>query len=117
MRTRHASPARKTARAPAPRGAAAVIPERPGPVDETPEIVSHPDGWYWIAPDRHQQFGPFESYESARADRDAWDEEAPAPGPTLREAEDEIGIASWIDPGTGEPAEGASPPHLDTEER
>ena len=70
MRTRHASPARKTARAPAPRGAAAAIPERPGPVDETPEIVSHPDGWYWIAPDRHQQFGPFESYESARADRD-----------------------------------------------
>lgn len=108
---RHADPGR------APQGAAAVIPERAGSVDETPPIVSHPDGWYWIAPDGRQQFGPFETYELARVDRDAWDEESPAPGETLQEAEDEIGISSWIDPETGEPAEGASPPHLDTSER
>lgn len=117
MRPRHVPPAPKPAEAPAPRGAAAVIAERPGPVDETPPIVSHPDGWYWVAPDGHQQFGPFETYEHARADRDAWDEEALTPGATLQEAEDDIGIASWIDPETGEPAEGASPPHLDAEER
>jgi hypothetical protein len=107
----------KPAGPPAPRGAAAAIPERAGPADETPPIVSHPDGWYWIAPDGHQQFGPFETYEHARADRDAWDEEAPTPGATLQEAEEEIGIASWIDPQTGEPAEGTSPPHLDAEDR
>lgn len=102
---------------PAPRGAAAVIAERAVGMDEVPAIVSHPDGWYWLASDGHQQFGPFETYELARADRDAWDEESPTPGETLQEAEDEIGIASWIDPETGEPAEGGSPPHLDIDER
>lgn len=42
---------------------------------------------------------------------DAVDEDAPEPGEGLREAESEIGIADWIDPDTGEPAEGPSPPH------
>jgi hypothetical protein len=37
------------------------------------------------------------------------------PGETLREAEDEVGINQWIDPETGEPAEGQSPPHLEQE--
>lgn len=32
---------------------------------------------------------------------------------TLPELEREIGIADWIDPQTGEPAEGQSPPHLE----
>lgn len=105
------------ARPPAARGAAAAIPERAASSEDTPPIVSHPDGWYWIALDGHQQFGPFETYELARADRDAGEEQAPSPGQTLQEAEDEIGIATWIDPETGEPAEGRSPPHLDTEAR
>ena len=30
-------------------------------------------------------------------------------------AESELGIPDWIDPETGEPAEGLSPPHLDKE--
>lgn len=34
---------------------------------------------------------------------------------TLPEMEREIGMADWIDPETGEPAEGLSPPHLDAE--
>ncbi len=34
---------------------------------------------------------------------------------TLPEMEREIGIADWLDPETGEPAEGQSPPHLDAE--
>ena len=34
---------------------------------------------------------------------------------TLPELEAAIGIADWIDPETGEPAEGQSPPHLDPE--
>jgi len=33
----------------------------------------------------------------------------------LHEAESDIGIADWIDPQTGEPAEGQSPPHLEEE--
>jgi hypothetical protein len=34
---------------------------------------------------------------------------------TIQELEREIGIADWIDPETGEPAEGQSPPHLNDE--
>lgn len=81
-------------------------PESPG------EIVARPDGYHWIAPDGRQEFGPFETLEQALSYRDALDEEAPAPGETLEEAEAEIGIADWIDPQTGEPAEGGCPPRL-----
>ncbi|MCC6853357.1 MAG: hypothetical protein GX886_09850 [Comamonadaceae bacterium] len=78
-------------------------------------IVEHPDGFYWVAPGGRQQFGPFASAEQARADRDLANEEAPAPGASLREAEDEIGISDWIDPDTGEPAEGRTPPRLSSD--
>jgi hypothetical protein len=76
------------------------------------EIVARPDGYHWIAPDGRQEFGPFDSLELAQAARDAGDEAMPEPGETLQEAEAEIGVAGWIDPETGEPAEGACPPHL-----
>jgi hypothetical protein len=76
-------------------------------------VVQHPDGWYWIAPGGKGEFGPFTSAEEARADRDGFDEQSLEPGESLREAEDEIGIADWIDPETGEPAEGHSPPHFE----
>lgn len=77
------------------------------------EIVLRPDGYHWVAPDGRQEFGPFETREEATADRDASDEEGPSPGETLAEAEDEIGIAGWIDPETGQPAEGISHPRLE----
>lgn len=78
-------------------------------------IVEHPDGYYWIAEDGKQEFGPFETYELARANRDAASEEAIAPGEALHEAEREVGIADWIDVETGAPAEGESPPHFEEE--
>jgi hypothetical protein len=79
-------------------------------------IVARPDGYYWLMPERHQEFGPFSSLELARIDRDtAGAEHAPMPGESLQEAESEIGIADWINPETGEPAEGQSPPRLDEE--
>lgn len=77
------------------------------------EIVLRPDGYHWVAPDGRQEFGPFDTREDALADRDTSDEESPSPGETLAEAEDEIGMASWIDPETGQPAEGLSHPHLE----
>ena len=80
-----------------------------------PAIVERPDGFYWLAPDGHQEVGPFETYGLAQADRDALSEEALAPGVALKENEREIGIADWIDAETGEPAEGESPPHLQEE--
>jgi hypothetical protein len=84
----------------------------PTPLVDT-DIVERPDGYYWLGPDRNAEFGPFDSREAARADRDRWNEEAPSEGETVQEAEREIGIADWIDAETGAPAEGQSPPHLE----
>jgi len=83
--------------------------------DSPGEIVARPDGYHWIAPDSRQEFGPFETEELAQAYRDGYDETELAPAETLEEAEAEIGISDWIDPETGEPAEGPCPPHLDEE--
>jgi hypothetical protein len=84
--------------------------------DRENRIVERGDGFHWIAPDGRQQFGPFESREVALANMiDEAEDEAPQPGETLPEAESEIGIADWIDPETGEPAEGSCPPRLERE--
>ncbi len=83
--------------------------------DNVEQIMSRPDGYYWRAPGSKQEFGPFASLEEALADMQSSDEESPAPGETLQEAESELGISDWIDPETGEPAEGLSPPHIDEE--
>lgn len=86
--------------------------------DEFPEDSLHeqismrPDGYYWQAPDGKQEVGPFKSLDLALADMAAADEQVPEPGETLQEAEDEIGIANWIDPDTGEPAEGQARPRF-----
>lgn len=77
------------------------------------QILKRPDGYYWLAPDGRQEVGPFRTYEEALADAQAASGEAPEPGESLDEAESELGIAEWIDPDTGGPAEGLSPPHLD----
>ncbi len=79
------------------------------------EIVARPDGYHWIPPDGKQEFGPFETLEQAQAYRDASDDGAPAPAETLQEAEGELGIGEWIDPETGELAEGSCPPRLEPE--
>jgi hypothetical protein len=98
-----------------PQGSAAVIGEAPAVSETLMPIIDRPDGYYWRAPNGKQEFGPFESFEAARADRDRFDEERPVPGESLQQAESELGISDWIDAETGEPAEGQSPPHLDEE--
>lgn len=82
---------------------------------EAAAVVERPDGYYWLSGDGSDAVGPFENPALAAADRDAAEAEAPEPGETLQEAEDEIGIHGWLDLETGEPAEGQSPPHLDSE--
>ena len=69
------------------------------------DVVAHPDGYYWLAGDGSQQFGPFESAEEALADMNAATDEALEPGETLEEVEQELGVADWVDPDTGELAE------------
>lgn len=95
------------------RGIDSVIEPSPADPELVSPIASRADGYYWLSPDGRQEFGPFESFELARADRDGFDDAAWSPGETLREAEDEIGMGAWIDPETGEPAQGQSPPHLE----
>jgi len=68
------------------------------------QVVEHPDGWYWIAPDGHQQFGPFDSMEAVLADMDPGDA-APDAGQTLQDTERVLGLSEWIDPETGDLAE------------
>ncbi len=84
--------------------------------DSAARIVTRPDGFHWVSADGRNEFGPFRTWEDAQADMDGAGEEVGAePGGLLHAAEDEIGIADWIDPDTGEPAEGHSPPHLQDE--
>ena len=77
-----------------------------------PVLEERPDGVYWRALEGEEAIGPFETYELARADFLRADEERPAPGETLEEAEGELGMNTWVDEETGEVAEGQSPPHL-----
>lgn len=80
------------------------IPETPPDYDRT-RIIERPDGFYWQAKDGGREYGPFETLVEAVADMQALEEPAIEPGETLAEAEAEIGIADYIDPDTGEPAE------------
>jgi hypothetical protein len=75
------------------------------------QVLRRPSGYYWALLEG-KEFGPYPSYEEALADMMAADGESPEPGESLHEAESELGIADWIDPETGDPAEGWSRPHL-----
>lgn len=79
---------------------------------EIGQLMHHPDGYFWVTPDGKKEFGPFESLELALADMQSASEESVEPGESVQEAEDEIGISDWVDPDTGELAEGQSTPHL-----
>lgn len=80
-------------------------------IDET-RIVQRPDGYYWLADEGRREVGPFNSFEDAMADMRSAEDTGLEPAETLQEAEDEIGIADWIDPDTHEPAE-EQRPHID----
>jgi hypothetical protein len=73
------------------------------------KVVARPDGYYWVAEDGRREVGPFTTAEDARLDADAADESDLQPAETIAEAEDEIGIAGWIDPEIGAPAEEERP--------
>jgi hypothetical protein len=81
-----------------------VIPETP-PDFDTKRVVERPDGFYWQDSDTGEEFGPFPTLLDAVNDMEYSAEAGPEPVETVREAEDEIGIADWVDPETGEPAE------------
>lgn len=80
------------------------LPETPPEYDHT-RITKQPDGYYWQSKDGGRQYGPFVTLLEAVQDMERDGENAIEPGETLEQAESEIGIADWIDPDTGQPAE------------
>ncbi|HQR24648.1 MAG TPA: hypothetical protein PLW72_06100 [Burkholderiaceae bacterium] len=81
------------------------IAEAAGPDDESSRVVARPDGYYWIADDGRQEFGPFASAVQALAALREGIETTSEPGESVAEAAAEFGVAEWVDPDTGEPAE------------
>ena len=68
-------------------------------------VIERPDGFYWQSKRGGREYGPFASLLEAVQDMQQSDESSFEPGETSAEAMAEIGIADWIDPDTGEPAE------------
>ena len=89
-----------------------VIPQTAPDYDRT-RIFERPDGFYWRPKGTVREYGPFATLLEAVQDMQAGDSSASEPE-TLEEAESEVGIADWIDPETGEPAEEGRP-HLEDE--
>ncbi len=80
------------------------IPEN-APVPDSARIVERPDGFYWLDQSTGETFGPFATLAEAKADMDYTPESDYEPVESLAEAEEELGIAGWMDPDTGELAE------------
>lgn len=78
------------------RGAARVIAESPPEPAADAGLIEHPDGWYWVAPDGRQQFGPFDNASLARADRDRASDESVDAAETEREAEQDLHVDAAI---------------------
>lgn len=77
--------------------------------DNQTRLIERPDGFYWQDKSTEKLYGPFTTRAKAMEDIQYRVESTYEEGETLEEAEAEIGIADWIDPDTGEPAEGQTP--------
>lgn len=84
------------------------IPETPPDFDRT-RIVERPDGFYWQDKDGGREYGPFDTLMGAVQDMEIGGDRTLEAGESLEEAEDEIGIADYLDPDTGQPAEDGIP--------
>jgi hypothetical protein len=73
------------------------------------QVIERPDGFYWQDKLTEKEYGPFPTLLEAVQDMQGQGDNAFEEGETLEDAEAEIGIAGWIDPETGEPAEGVLP--------
>ena len=76
--------------------------------DQT-QVIERPDGFYWQDKLTEKEYGPYSTLLEAMQDMQGLNESGYEEGESLEEAEAEIGIAEWVDPETGELAEGVSP--------
>jgi hypothetical protein len=79
------------------------------PVPDGRRIIERPDGIYWQDTATGKEFGPFATLAAAEAEMEYTADSAYEPGEGLDEAEGELGIADWLDPDTGQPAEESVP--------
>jgi len=77
--------------------------------DNRVSFIERPDGVYWQGRDGGKEYGPFATLAAAEADALSFDVTDFEPGESVEEAEAEIGIAEWVDPDTGAPAEESVP--------
>lgn len=82
--------------------------QTPPDYDQT-RVIERPDGFYWQDKLTEKLYGPFPTLLEAVQDMQYQDDTGYEEGESLQDAEAEIGIADWIDPETGEPAEGLLP--------
>jgi hypothetical protein len=87
---------------------AQIIPET-SPEFEQTRVIERPDGFYWQSKTDGREYGPFATLLDAVQDMEQQDQSSFEPGETVEEATQEIGIAGWTDPDTGEPAEDSVP--------
>jgi hypothetical protein len=73
-------------------------------------VIERPDGFYWRSVQDGEERGPFASLAEAEADMlSGGAADTGLEATDLQEAESEIGVAEWIDPDTGGPAEDSVP--------
>ena len=98
--TRPTSPTRSHPAQPAPLREEPVAPTD----DESSRVAARPDGFYWVADDGHQEFGPYPTAMEALVALRSGIETGLEPDQTLQEAEAEIG---FVEP---PPTEEGTPP-------
>jgi len=81
-----------------------IIPDNAPDYDET-RIVERPDGFYWTAAETGELYGPYPTLIEAVQDMNYKADSSLEPDETLEEMEDQLGLAGWVDPDTGELAE------------
>ncbi|OGS99777.1 MAG: hypothetical protein A3F73_13515 [Gallionellales bacterium RIFCSPLOWO2_12_FULL_59_22] len=91
----------------------APIPQTPADYEQA-RVIERPDGFYWQDKFTGKMYGPFATLLGAMQDVQDQVDTGYEEGESLEEAEAEIGIASWTDPETGQPAESLQP-HLSDE--
>jgi len=89
------------------------IPQTSPEYDQS-RVIERPDGFYWQDKLTDKLYGPFPTMLEAIQDMQYRGDTGYEEGESLEDAEAEIGISDWIDPETGEPAEG-SPPRLNVD--
>ncbi len=75
--------------------------------DEQARLIERPDGFYWQNKLSEKFYGPFATLLEAMEDTQYQEDSNYEEGESVLEAGAEIGIADWVDPDTGQLAEGS----------